>query len=110
MTIAARLLYERIQSGEFPIDRRVQEMVSQLSQEPVVAIRLHPNDLEILKQRVDTRTLSSSGTEIPLIPDPSLARGECQVEGRDTLLISDITRQLEEIRNELMRSLGHAGT
>lgn len=108
MTIASRLLYERIQSGEFPIDARVREMVAQLENEPVLAIRLHPQDLKLLQQRLGDQPLLPEGEQPRFIADASLARGECRVEGRETILLSDIVRQLEEIRDELFRSLGHA--
>ncbi|MEJ5275345.1 MAG: FliH/SctL family protein [Thermogemmata sp.] len=108
LTMASRLLYERIQSGEFPIDARVREMVAQLENEPVIAIRLHPQDLKLLEQRLKEQPLWPEGEQPRFIADATLARGECRVEGRETILLSDVVRQLEEIRDELLRSLGHA--
>ncbi|MCS7270180.1 MAG: flagellar assembly protein FliH, partial [Gemmataceae bacterium] len=108
MTIASRLLYERIQSGEFPIEARVREMIAQLANEPVVAVRLHPQDLKLLQERLAGQPLLSESEHPRFIADATLARGECRVEGRDTILLSDVVRQLQEIQDELLRSLGHA--
>jgi flagellar biosynthesis/type III secretory pathway protein FliH len=108
LTMASRLLYERLQSGEFPIDARVREMVAQLENEPVIAIRLHPQDLKLLEQRLKEQSLWPEGEQPRFIADPTLARGECRVEGRETILLSNVVQQLEEIRDELLRSLGYA--
>lgn len=110
LTIASRLLYDRIQSGEFPIEARVREMIAQLEHEPVVAVRLHPQDLKLLRDRLGEQSLVGTGEQVRLLADPTLARGECRVEGRETLVLSDVVRQLEQIREELLRSLGHVGS
>lgn len=108
LTMTSRLLYERIQSGEFPIDARVREMAAQLENEPIIAIRLHPQDLKLLEQRLKEQPLWPEGEQPRFIADPTLARGECRVEGRETILLSNVVQQLQEIRDELLRSLGHA--
>ena len=41
---------------------------------------------------------------------PTLARGECRVEGRESMLLADLPGQLQQIREELLRSLSHAGS
>jgi flagellar assembly protein FliH len=108
VTIAARLLYERLEAGKFPIDIRVREMIAQLDNEPVLTVRLHPQDLKLLRDRVGEQALVGEQQQIRLLADPTLARGECRVEGRETLLLSDVVQQLEQIREELLRSLGYA--
>jgi flagellar biosynthesis/type III secretory pathway protein FliH len=50
-----------------------------------------------------------AGRDAPrLVADPALGRGECRVECRESMLLSDVTRELHEIRDELLRSLAHA--
>lgn len=110
MTIATRLLHERIVSGEFPMEAKVREMASQLGEAGPVTIRLHPDDLEALTFRLGGKPLLPNKADPTLLPDASLARGECQVEGKEAMLLSDVTRELERIRDELLRSLAHART
>ncbi len=110
MTIATRLLHERVVSGEFPLEAKVRDMVSQLGENGPLTIRLHPADLETLSRRLGGRPLLPNKSDPQVLPDASLARAECQVEGKESMLLSDVTRELQEIRDELLRSLAHART
>ena len=107
-TMAARLLHERVATGEFPIEARVGDMLAQLDKDAPVTIRLHPTDIALLESRLGDAPLFPDRADARIIPDASLARGECRVESGDALLLSDVTRELQEIRDELLRSLGHA--
>jgi hypothetical protein len=108
LTIATRLLHERVQSGEFPIEARVRDMIVQLEEDAPVTIHLNPADLELLTSRLGGAPLLPGRDDPRLVPNPELARGECRVESRETLLLSDVTRELQEIREELLRSVGYA--
>lgn len=111
MTTAARLLHERIVSGDFPIDARVRDMIVQLGEDVPVAVRLNPLDLELLKSRLERAEDEPllTGPDAPrFVLDASLNRGECQVEGRESMLLSDVTRELQDIREDLLRSLDNA--
>jgi hypothetical protein len=108
MTVATRLLHERVVSGDFPMEAKVRDMVAQLEDEAPVAIRLNPADLQLLESRLGDVPLLPGRDDPRLIPDPTLARGECRVEGKEAMLLSDVGRELQEIRDELLRSLAHA--
>ena len=111
--IAARLLHERVAADEFPIDAKVRDMIAQLGEDVAVTVRLNPLDLELLKSRLKRAGGESlaEGPDAPrFVADSALNRGECQVEGRESMLISDAARELQEIRDELLRSLGYART
>lgn len=108
LTIASRLLHERVVSGDFPIDAKVRDMIAQLGEDVPVSIRLNPTDLELLKDRLGGEPLAPDRDDPRFVPDPTLARGECQVEGRESMLVSDVSRELQEIRDDLLRSLDHA--
>lgn len=110
LTIATRLFHERVGSGEFPIEARVRDMIAQLEEDAPATVHLNPADLTLLESRLDGKPLLSGRDDPRLVPDPTLARGECRVESRETILLSDVTRELHEIRDELLRSLGHART
>jgi flagellar biosynthesis/type III secretory pathway protein FliH len=108
MTVATRLLHERVISGDFPMEAKVRDMVAQLEEDVPVAIRLNPADLQLLESRLGGESLLAGHDETRLIADTTLARGECRVEGKEAMLLSDVGRELQEIRDELLRSLAHA--
>jgi flagellar biosynthesis/type III secretory pathway protein FliH len=111
MTTAARLLHERIASGEFPIEAKVRDMIAQLGEDVPVVVRLNPLDLDLLMARLgrsgDDSLVTGAGAP-RFAADSALNRGECQVEGRESMLLSDVTRELQDIREELIRSLDNA--
>jgi flagellar assembly protein FliH len=107
-TMAARLLHERVAIGEFPIEARVSDMLAQLEKDAAVTVRLNPADIALLESRLGDEPLFPGRDDARVVPDPALARGECRVESGDALLLSDVTRELQEIRDELLRSLGNA--
>ncbi|MCS6866418.1 MAG: FliH/SctL family protein [Gemmataceae bacterium] len=107
-TMATRLLHERITANDFPIDAKIRDMIAQMTDDVPVVVRLNPADWELLQSRLrpsgDEPWLT--GPEAPrIVTDATLARGACHVEGRESMLLSDITRELEDIREELLRSL-----
>ena len=108
LTISSRLLHERVVSGDFPIDAKVRDMIAQLGDDVVISVRLNPTDLELLKDRLAGEPLSSGRDDPRFVPDPGLNRGECQIDGRESMLLSDVSRELQEIRDDLLRSLDHA--
>jgi flagellar biosynthesis/type III secretory pathway protein FliH len=110
-TIASRILHERIVTGEFPIEAKVRDMIAQLGEDVPVVVRLNPLDLDLLMARLGRSGDDSlvTGPDAPrFVADSALNRGECQVEGRESMLLSDVTRELQDIREELIRSLDNA--
>lgn len=110
MTMASRVLHERVVSGDFPMEVKVREMVAQLESDSPVTIRLNPADLQLLESRLGDEVLLPGRDDPRLVADSTLARGECRVEGKEAMLLSDVGRELQEIREELLRSLAHAGS
>jgi len=111
MATATRLLHERVVSEEFPIDAKVRDMIAKLSGDVPVVVRLNPLDLELLKSRLKKSGDDSlmTGPDAPrFISDSTLNRGECQVEGSESMLMSNVSRELQEIREDLLRSLENA--
>ncbi len=108
LTIASRLLHERVESGDLAVEAKVRDMLSQLGADEPVTIRLNPADLALLTERLDGKPLSDDRADPRFVADPNLGRGDCQVDGRDGMLVSDVARELEEIRDELLRSLKNA--
>lgn len=108
MTMAARLLHRAVTNGEFPMEVKVRDMIDQLEGETPVSVRLNPADLELLESRLGGSPLLTGTADPRLIPDPTLARGDCQVHGKEAMLLSNVERELQEIRDELLGGLGHA--
>lgn len=109
LTIATRLLHERVASGDFAIDGKVRDMIVQLGDDVPVTVRLNPTDLELLRDRMGSDPLSGDYADPRFVADPALTRGACQVEGRESMLMSDVASELTEIRDEMLRRLGDAG-
>ncbi|HEY1188707.1 MAG TPA: FliH/SctL family protein, partial [Gemmata sp.] len=108
VTIATRLLHEQIESGTFAIENKVRDMIAQLGGDAAVTVRLNPADLALLTTRLGGQPLSDDYSDPRFVADPSLGRGDCQVEGRESMLLSDVTRELEDIRDDLLRRVKNA--
>jgi flagellar biosynthesis/type III secretory pathway protein FliH len=108
MATATRLLHDRVVSGEFPVEEKVREMVDQLNEGGPVTIRLNPADLRLLEDRLGGEPLLPGRDDPRVVPDPTLARAEARVEGREGMVLSDVTRELTEIREQLLKDLGNA--
>ena len=108
LTIATRLLHEQVEAGAFAIEAKVRDMIAQLGDDIAVTIRLNPADLALLTQRLGGEQLTEDHADPRFVPDPELGRSDCQVEGRESMLLSDVSRDLEEIRDELLRRLKNA--
>jgi flagellar biosynthesis/type III secretory pathway protein FliH len=108
LTIAARLLHERVTAESFPVDAKIRDMIAQLGEDVPVSVRLNPADLKLLKDRLGDAPLFPDRDDPRFVGDQTLDRGAVQVEGRESMLLSDVARELEEIRDDLLRSLGNA--
>ena len=108
VSIAAKLLHERVSSGEFAVEEIVRGMAADLHDE-VLSVRLNPRDLELLEKRLDGQPLLSDAADPRLIADPQLARGECRMEAKSAVSVSDLPRQLADVRDDLLRRIARAG-
>jgi hypothetical protein len=106
-TLATRLLHDRIAAGDFPMEAKVRDMLAQAGDDSPATVYLNPADLDVLQARLGGPLVP--GRDDPrFVPDPSLGRGDCRVESKEAVLVSEITRELQEIRDDLLRSFGHA--
>lgn len=106
--MATRLLHERVTTGEFPVEAKVRDMAAQFGEAGVLTVRLNPDDLALLERRLGGEPLLPGQDDPKVVADAALDRGRCQLDGRETTLVSDLTSELQEIRDELLRSLVHA--
>jgi flagellar biosynthesis/type III secretory pathway protein FliH len=109
LTIAAQLLHREVTADEFPVENMVRDMAAQLVSDDRITVWLNPDDVKLLEKRLGGRPLLPDATATKVVADPTLARCECRVEGGDgALLMSDPSRHLQEIRDELLRNLANA--
>jgi flagellar biosynthesis/type III secretory pathway protein FliH len=109
VTIASRLIHERIEAGQFALEALVRKTIERLEPNQPVIVRLHPDDITLLERRLGkNQPLMPDGTEVRLLPDPGLERGACRAEAGTVGVLSQWKDQLEEIRQHLLRSVAHA--
>lgn len=107
--IASKLVFQQLAEDEFPIKRLVTEVLSRLNTHEVTTVRLHPADLAVLQEGDNFNPSSIADTNIKLVPDPSLSRGDCKAVAGEITVIYELHRQIEEIRRELLSTVnGHA--
>ena len=106
--IAARLLHDRVEAGDFPVEAKVRDMIAELGADAPATVYLNPADLALLEARLGGEPLLPGQDDPRLTADPSLGRADCRVESRENLLVSDVGRELQELRDDLLRRLGNA--
>lgn len=110
LTIATRLMHEHVTRDEFPVEAMVRDMADQLVDDVPASVRLNPADLELLERRLGGEPLLPGADDPRLIPDPAVGRGGCRVDGASgAMLVTDPGRMLQEIRDDLLARMGHAG-
>jgi flagellar biosynthesis/type III secretory pathway protein FliH len=114
MAVATRVTYDKLQSDHFAIEELVHAVVSRLAPAGPVQIRMHPDDIALLNRRLGDERLSAGRfaehSEIRLIPDESLRRGDCTADAGDVSFASSLEEQLSGIRQHLLRNLTDAQT
>lgn len=109
IAVAGRLVFDKLQAGEFPIEEMVRQALGRLPAAPAVTVYLHPHDLELLRRRLADSLLSPlRQTEPRLEADPSLRRGSCRAEADEIHVLADLATHLVELRQQLLWSASHA--
>jgi flagellar biosynthesis/type III secretory pathway protein FliH len=109
VAVAGRVVFDKLQAGEFPIEEMVRQAIERLPPAPVVTVYLHPADLALLRRRLADHPLTAArAVEVRIEPDTSLARGACRTEAGEIHVLADLASQLAELRQHLLWSAGHA--
>jgi len=107
--IACKLVFRQLEQGTFPIDHLVEEVLSRMNSAEAVTVRLHPDDLVALQNSGKLPETTPAGSQVRVLPDSKLARGDCQAVAGDITLIYELRRQVDELRRELLSTVnGHA--
>lgn len=108
-TVATRLMHREVTEGRFPIEQMVRDMANELDIDAPLTVYLNPTDLTSLRNRLDLNDLLPGyAQQVRVAEDGNLARGSCRLETPDSMLLGELGGQLQTIRDELLRSLGHA--
>jgi flagellar biosynthesis/type III secretory pathway protein FliH len=109
VTIATRLVHDRVRADAFAVETVVREAAALLGPHGPFTVRLHPADLALLESRLGGQPLLGEGSGMVVVTsDAALPRGDCRVDGTDAGVSSRLGDQLALVRAELLRSLADA--
>jgi len=109
VAIASQLTYRIIESGEFAVEKMVEDAVSRLPAAEHVTLRLNPEDLVLFHQRLKAIPATAlDARSLQLTADPSIARGGCLAELPEQGILCDIELLLGDLHTELMEGLSDA--
>jgi flagellar biosynthesis/type III secretory pathway protein FliH len=106
VAIASHVMFDRLKSGDFPMEELVRAAVKRLEPRQAVTVYLHPTDLALLERRVGNEALCGlDGDELRLVGDAALARGACRAETGDVAVMANLEEHVAEIRRDLLLAL-----
>lgn len=109
IAIAGRVVFDKLQAGEFPIEEMVRQAVAHLPAEPAPAVYLHPDDFALLQSRLGEKPLlPARDAKLRIETDASLRRGGCRAEAGEIHVLADLAEQLAGLRQHLLWSASHA--
>ena len=94
--IVEKLIGSSADLQEQRLYRIIQE--TQFGAENAVGVHLHPNNIGFVSTQLKA---DPNGSKVNLVPDESIAVGECRVEFKDYDLISSIEQQLDQIEKHI---------
>ncbi|HTU90983.1 MAG TPA: FliH/SctL family protein [Gemmataceae bacterium] len=109
VAVAGRVVFDKLQAGEFPVEEMARQARARLPAAPSVTVYLHPDDLALLRRRLaDKPLLPARETQLRIEADPSLRRGGCRAEAGEIHVLADLADQLTGLRQHLLWSASHA--
>jgi flagellar biosynthesis/type III secretory pathway protein FliH len=109
LAVAGRLVFDKLQAGDFPIEEMVRRAAARLPTAPAVTVYLHPDDLALLRRRLDDQPLlPPPAPEVRIEADSSLRRGGCRAEAGEIHVLADLATSLAELRQHMLWSASHA--
>jgi flagellar biosynthesis/type III secretory pathway protein FliH len=109
VAVAGRLVFDKLQAGEFPIEEMVRQAMARLPTAPECTVYLHPDDLALLQHRLDGQpVVAAREPRLRIEADAALQRGGCRAEAGEIHVLADLAEQLAELRQHLLWSAIHA--
>jgi flagellar biosynthesis/type III secretory pathway protein FliH len=109
IAVAGRVVFDKLEAGEFPIEEMVRQALARLPAAPTFTVYLHPDDLALLQRRLaDEPLLPTRESPVGMRADASLRRGGCRAEAGEVHVLADLADQLAGLRQHLLWSTSHA--
>jgi flagellar assembly protein FliH len=102
LTLARRVVQREISLDPELIAAMAHVAIKKLGVSNPSTIRLHPDDYTIVARDGDRW----SGSNVSVVPDPSIARGGCMVESDFGTIDGSLDRQFDEMARALLGSAG----
>jgi len=109
VAVAGRVVFDKLQAGEFPIEEMVRQAIARLPAAPEFTVYLHPDDLALLQQRLAGQpVVPAREARLRIEADAALKRGGCRAEAGEIHVLADLAEQLAGLRQHLLWSASHA--
>lgn len=106
---AGQLLIRAIETHDYAVEAIVQAAIDRMGLHRPITIRLHPDDLQLLQERLPLLTDWKLDAQCELRADPALRRGDCRAESPDgTGVLRETATQLAELRELWLEELDDA--
>lgn len=101
--IAAKVLHNAVELRPELCQINAREALKLAAGKTQVSMRMNPEDLAVLGNRVDLLSSALNWTgNIPIIPDPSIGRGGCIVQTEHGEIDARLDTQIDRIAQELL--------
>jgi flagellar assembly protein FliH len=103
--VARKILEMELSTSPEPMVNMVRSAVRRLGDSRTIAIRLSPTDAQAISAVIENRgpqaVAPASVAKVEIVPDGSLGRGDCLVEGDLVTVDGRINARMEELRKAL---------
>lgn len=105
--MTARVTYDKLESDRFALEELAKSVIGRLATGGPIEVRMHPEDIARLQRRLGD-SLSTDWSDIALIADNSLGRGDCVAEAGEISFTACLEELLSGLRQHLLRNLSDA--
>ena len=102
--VARRILEMELSASAEPLVNLVRSAVKRLGESRRIAIHLSPDDARSMSAVIESRgsqAVAAAISRVEIVPDASLGRGDCLVEGDLVTVDGRINARIEELRRVL---------
>jgi flagellar biosynthesis/type III secretory pathway protein FliH len=104
--IARRIIEGELKSNPAALTGLIRSAVARLGESRKIQLRLHPSDAANVEAAGDGGPLAGVAiARVEIRPDPTLAPGDCIVDGEQGTVDGRVATRLEEVRRILTRAL-----
>lgn len=106
MMVASHVVYAELEKESLGVEEFIANAVGRIGILEPATIRLHPADLQLLQNQLQTRSSPWNEKLMTLVADTSIERGAVRLETNSgRVVLSDVNSRIEEIRREWMESI-----